>query len=127
MVELKYKRVFPALILIGILFLTSCYYDNYEDLYRNIPNQCDTSAVSYAIDIEPWVNNTCVTCHNASIAVPVMDLSTYEGVKANAAKMLDRVSQPEGSALLMPQGGPKLDQCKIDKLSVWIQMGSPNN
>src|SRR5690606_17331904 len=80
--------------------ITGCYYDNYEDLYQYLPDGCDTASVSWSLDIKPWVDNTCVTCHNAGVAVPAMDLSTYAGVKANADKILSRISLEEGNPAL---------------------------
>lgn len=109
----------------AVFMITGCYYDNYEDLYQYLPDDCDTASVSWSLDIKPWVDNTCIICHDGVFQAP--DLRTYEAVKANAQTMLNRISLEEGNPSLMPQGGPKLDQCKIDKFDIWIQMGSPEN
>ncbi|GGH76422.1 MAG: hypothetical protein EP346_09510 [Bacteroidetes bacterium] len=107
---------------------TSCYYDNYEDMYQYLPDEsCDTPLSSFSADIQPWIDAQCVSCHGDVSPQAGLDLTTHANVAAKAASILDRISRPEGDGLLMPQGGSPLDQCKIDGFSVWIDLGTPNN
>lgn len=111
---------------LGALFVTACYYDNAEDLYQNFPKACDVSAVSYSIDIRPIINQNCVSCHGAVALLAGLNLSTYDNVKANSAKIKDRINRSVSDALLMPQGGP-MPQCSIEKVTAWIDAGALNN
>ncbi|MDX5405392.1 MAG: hypothetical protein LPK28_07835 [Bacteroidota bacterium] len=112
-----------------LAFMGGCYYDNQEDLFSNYPQtNCDTSAVTYTEDIS-WIMDTyCVSCHGGSAPQSGLDLSSYQGVQTAAqnGKLLDRISRPQGDALLMPPTG-KMSDCNIDKVRVWVNKGAINN
>lgn len=108
--------------------LSSCYYDNYEDLYHYLPTEtCDTPLSSYGNDIQPWISDQCISCHNSTLSEGSLDLSTYENVKDHAASILDRISRAESDAWFMPQGGSSLSSCKINGFATWIDLGTPQN
>jgi hypothetical protein len=56
-----------------------------------------------------------------------MSLTTYQNVKDAVANLglLDRISRPQGSSGMMPDGGVRLPQATIDKIVAWSQNGSP--
>lgn len=122
------KNVIVIGIALVLLSATSCYYDSKEDLYQFIDTSCDTSAVTYSEDISAILNTNCVSCHNTSLPNGNLDLSTYNGTKVGMdnGTILERINKPSGDPLLMPQGG-KLDECSIQKITIWSNAGSPNN
>lgn len=89
---------------------------------------CDTSTVSYAIHIQPIIENSCVGCHRPQSLGGGIDLSTYTGVKAeaNTMRLLKVITYAPGFKK-MPLGGNQLPGCEINKIRAWINAGSPNN
>lgn len=135
------KKIFPGIFFFSLL-LSSCYYDNLEDLYPKNPldsllpeNTCDTTiAISYSKDIKPILDQRCGT--NSCHAPGGLDLSTYAALSSFTAK------QPDGSSVLysvvswdgkasgsqMPKGSvSKIDDCSIAKIRLWIKAGAPDN
>ena len=110
-------------ILVG-LSITSCYYDNAEELYMVEP--CDVSAVTYSQDVSVIISNNCLSCHSGPAAEAGLDLSSYGNVSANAALIKDRINLPAGSAGVMPQTGP-MSRCNILKVTTWINQGALDN
>jgi hypothetical protein len=121
---MSFRNVFFVLIVTSLA--TSCYYDNAEDLYQNFPKDCDVTAVSYSMDIEPILNQSCLGCHGSTAPQAGLDLSTHANVFANKEKVRDRINRPIGDPLVMPQGGPMI-KCNIDKINAWIDQGALNN
>jgi len=121
------KKILFLFTLVGWL-VTGCYYDNAEELYQNYPQNCDVSAVSYAIDIKPMMETNCAYsgCHLNPGAAQGLDLSTYGAVSANKDIIKSRVNAPAGSGLTMPPSGPMI-KCNIQQLTTWIDQGALNN
>ncbi len=86
---------------------------------------CSTDNVSYANTIKPVIAANCNGCHSGGAPSGGIDLSTYDGVKAQSAKLYDAVSQ-NGNASAMPPSG-KLSSCEISQIKAWIDAGLPNN
>lgn len=83
---------------------------------------CDTTNVSYA-KVEPIVQQNCVSCHSGPSAAGRIDLTTYQSVTNNGARIVESVMQT-GSAVPMPPGR-KLDDCSIRIIRQWYQKGMP--
>lgn len=122
------------LLLIIAAALSSCYYDNIEELHPNFNTTCDTTnvAMSYARDIIPILSSSCGTtdqaCHASASSESLIGLDTYTGVAEQAANgdlLKSIVHDP--SVEPMPKGGGKLDDCSILKIESWINHGYPNN
>ncbi len=47
-------------------------------------------------------------------------------VQANNGKLFGAVNHDSGFAA-MPKNAPKLSDCKIDQIKIWIEDGTPNN
>lgn len=114
-------------ILLVSLVLTGCYYDNEEELYPN-PIACDTTNVTYTSTIKPIVDLHCKSCHNANNKSGNVDLDGHAAlmISVNNGKFLSSIVH-DGKASKMPQGQPKLEACKIEKIKSWINKGAPNN
>ena len=118
------QKLVPVLAVVGLLVYSSCYKDNVETLYPS-STTCDTTTISFANDIQPILNTNCALggCHNKATASGTVELEDYDGAKSAAqGALLTDIN--DGS---MPQGGTKLSQCNINKISRWVNMGMPNN
>ena len=121
---------FTKTLLIIVIFISSCYYDNQQDLY---PGQatCDTVNVSFAKEIKPLIDAQCTGCHNTQSPTAGISLSTHAEILAYAKSgqlygVLSWVAPFTGSKQ-MPPGGPKWSNCNLSKLKSWIDKGAPNN
>ena len=112
-----------ALILV-IVSVSSCYYDNVEDLYGTSP--CDVTAVSWTADIQPMIQQNCVGCHQGASASGGKDLSSYANVKLYLGGVVSRMNKPNGDPLLMPPSGP-LSNCTLNQMDAWVAAGAPEN
>jgi len=106
---------------------SSCYFDNYEDLYGNV-NACDTSAVTFSQDIKMLIGQNCEGCHNGASASGGLNLAGHQNISNSALSgaIMDRVTRTAGDPLLMPPG-QVLSECDQSKLRSWINEGAPNN
>jgi mono/diheme cytochrome c family protein len=89
---------------------------------------CNTTAVSYSGFIAPLLNTFCAGCHSGAIPSGSISLNSYNGVKAVAqnGRLVGAISWSAGYHQ-MPQGGNKLSDCSIAKITAWINDGAPNN
>ena len=101
-----------------------CTNDSTSDLI----DTSQTGQITYTQTTKAIFDNNCIQCH---ATVPIngapMPLTTYEFVK-NAVltrPLLDRISRPQGAQGMMPNGGTRLPQATIDKVSQWAQNGLP--
>ena len=121
------------LILLAMVFLSSCYNDKIQELYPSSPStSCDTSAVTYSGTILPIIRANCSVsgCH------PVGDPSHYDfntnngydGVKLSVTnnRLLGAINHTYGY-LPMPQTGGSISTCQINQFVAWINKGAPNN
>lgn len=117
--------LFTALtaLFITIMSQTACFYDNELDLYG--AQTCDTTAVSYSLDIRPILDANCITCHAPGGEQEVAPLLTYEDVKKYTGdrNIVDRTS---GTTVLMPPTG-KMSDCNVSLIESWVNAGAPNN
>jgi hypothetical protein len=118
--------------LLGIIFASGgCYYDNEETLYAN--NGCDTVDVKYSTHIVQLLDNNCYECHDNANAPVSGNGYSWEGY-ANDSTYLATSSDVFLSCIkhevgypAMPQGAPKLSDCDIRAIEIWIEDGFPNN
>jgi hypothetical protein len=106
-----------------IIACYSCYYDSEEYLYPQIG--CDTINVTYSGSVAPILNDLCVSCHSSSSSIK---LDSYENVKIRVdnGSLIGTINHQSGFQP-MPQGGAKLDDCRLTIISKWIENGAPNN
>lgn len=113
-----------ALVAMLLLATNGCYYDKEELLYPS--NFCDTTAVTWATDIEPLINTKCAIsgCHANGTTSP--NLTGYTAVKAQADNGRLRARAIDGVPSFMPASG-KLPACEMAVLDTWLRAGAPNN
>ncbi|WP_242929113.1 hypothetical protein [Pontibacter vulgaris] len=127
-------RLYFALfaILSFILSLVSaCSSDNEEDLDPKpdpLPQQCDTTSVTFSGTVAPILASNCYSCHASAIAQGGVVLDTYAGVKqqADRGNLIGVITHAPGFPP-MPQGGNKLSDCNIAKIKKWVDSGALNN
>jgi len=130
---MKIRRLFHVILfplLIGIpLIFTHCTYDNEIDKYMGSQMPCDTAGITYSNDIQPILENNCYSCHNEANAASIggnIILDNYGDVQNDANRVLKAIQHAPGYSP-MPKGQPKLDECTIAKVRIWIENGAPDN
>lgn len=89
---------------------------------------CNTTDVSFAVEVGPVITNYCQGCHNATTPSGGVKLNGYENIKpvAQSGRLVGVISWQQGYPK-MPQGGDQLSQCTIDQISAWVADGAKNN
>ncbi len=120
--------------LLGLLFVglmistfTSCYYDNAEELYPQ-PVECDTLNVTYSQTIAPIMETNCNSCHGGSTPQANVITETYDGLKviADDDRLWGSITHETGYSP-MPKDRPKLNDCDLKKIRVWLDKGALND
>lgn len=115
------KPAFFIALIVGTI-LSSCYYDNEQELYPAV-QVCDTASLTYDSVISDIINGKCAlpACHGGS---QNPNLSNFAGVSAN----IDRVKARAVDLKTMPPASAtQLTDCEITKLQFWINNGAPQN
>ena len=108
-----------------LIFLVSCYYDNEEELFAEIRNNCDTTNVTYALEVENIIIGSCAIsgCHVPG-GTGNGDFLSFDGVNAKVKNrsferrvILEQNMPPNGS----------LSACELNQLRTWINQGALNN
>ena len=93
------------------------FYDC-DDVYL-----CDTSFMSFEMDIYPIISANCIICHGGASPTAGLALETYAQINQSATDpyygIINRISRLEGDPLMMP-GSYRLPQCQIDKIAAWV-------
>ncbi len=100
------------------VFIAGCENDSAQDLQGSVP----TEDITYANHVRTIINNNCIVCHGTIPANGApMSLTSFEQVReaVQSRGLIDRISRPEGSPGLMPNGGPRLPQNLIDIIVQW--------
>lgn len=107
--------------------LSSCYYDNEEDLYPQ-PVDCDTLNVTYSQTIAPIMSTNCNACHGGSAPNANVKTDTYNDLKiiADDDRLWGVVNHESGYSP-MPKDRPKLNDCDLKKIRVWLDNGALND
>jgi hypothetical protein len=115
-----------GILLVFIAFSSGCYYHNEEDLYPQ--TTCDMSNVTYSGKIVPILNANCYVCHSTAVASGGHILDTYAGVQevVQSGKLWGAINHQSGF-FFMPKDAPKLSDCNISIIKIWIDAGSPDN
>jgi len=125
----NFRNIFIVLLL-GLTMswsLTSCYYDNEEELYPN-PTSCDTTNITYSGAVVPILQNNCYTCHNSVNQQGGIILDNYSDLQTviNNGRFRGSINHLSGYSP-MPQGGEKLNDCNLTLINKWLDDGAPNN
>lgn len=116
-----------GLLLFVVIFIQSCTWDNVEDLYPQAA-ECDTLNVTYSATISSIMANNCNGCHGSGFPQGGVITDNYEDLKivADNGKLWGAVNHDEGYSA-MPQNLPKLNECDLSKIRIWIDDGALDN
>jgi cytochrome c553 len=125
------RPLLSTLWLLSLAWLSSCTYDNAEDLAAEEPEPtptCDVRSVTYTASISPILAQSCRGCHNAGSPAGGINLVDYAQVKryADNGRLIGSISHAAGYRA-MPLNGAKLSDCDIARFQAWINAGAPNN
>jgi len=128
--KLKYKFskwVVIVLVLSGMISFTGCYYDDEDNLYPQVGG-CDTSNVTYSATISVIMSSNCNSCHSGSTPQGNLKTDNYTDLKtiADNGKLWGAVNHENGFSQ-MPKDRPKLSDCDLSKIRIWIDGGALNN
>ena len=117
-------KLMLILTLIGTLTI-SCENNSPDDLIEgNIP-----ANVTYTNDVRAIIQSNCIVCHQEppQNGAP-MPLTNLEKVRQAIIErgLIDRISRPQGAEGMMPNGGTRLPQNKIDIIIKWRDQGFQN-
>ena len=120
----KFKLLFALLLLVGFI---ACGDDDEDPMVDPMEETCETDNLTYTNGIADIVNGSCAVagCHVAGTAAPFA-MSNYDETFAAVGfgRILGTINHEEGFSP-MPPSGVKLDDCTIEKLTVWINAGAP--
>ncbi len=111
--------------LISLLLLSSCYYDNQEDLYQYLDNNCDTTDITFSNSILPIISDECSSCHLGVNALGQVSLNNYTEVMVYIENG-ELLSDIKGETNMMPKSG-LISSCKLSVIEKWINDGAKNN
>ena len=109
-----------------LLSVSSCTYENEEELYT--VTGCQTDDMSYASDIEPILETNCYGCHAVGVSFGNITLEEYSNLSISVGNgaLMGSINHIDGWSP-MPQGAPMLLECQIEKVEAWISQGAKNN
>lgn len=125
------KFILSILLLICIVFVSSCYYDKEELLYGGVNNgPCTDSigTVSYSQKVVPVFQQFCYSCHTGGFPSGGITMGTYITDKAigTNGKLFGSINHTAGFSP-MPKGMTKINTCQVATIKKWIDAGMPNN
>lgn len=116
----------------GILFMFflwgfySCTFYSEEELYGI--EDCDTSIVTWEQPIRDILATHCVACHNEDLAYNGVRHDVYELVLlvVNDGRLDGVVNHLPGYPQ-MPYQRPKLPDCELLLINIWLEQGAPES
>jgi len=127
---MKMKLALGALLIVSMIFVSSCYYDKADLLYSGNAGPCTDSSgtVSYAQKVVPLLQQYCYSCHTGNFPSGNQLMGTYTSDKAMAMNgMLYGTIAHSAGYSPMPQGMAKMTNCQIAVIKKWIDSGTLNN
>lgn len=123
------RKIFLTIFIFigGIITFHSCKKESVEEMMQDL-QYCKDSLVSFSENVQPILLDDCAGCHSGSNAENGVELDHYSGVvdAENGGILMDVIHHRNG-AVAMPQGKPKLNECKINTIQKWIDEGMQNN
>lgn len=121
------KCIVFVLVIAGIMSFSGCYYDDEENLYPQVGG-CDTTNVTYSSTVSGIMSSNCNSCHSGSTPEGNLKTDNYSDLKtiADNGKLWGVVNHESGFSQ-MPKDRPKLSDCDLSKIRIWIDGGAQNN
>lgn len=88
---------------------------------------CNLGSVSFAADVQPIISNNCASCHTGATPTGGIVFSNHSEIAAlaNSGKLMNALTASNGISQMPPSG--QIDDCNMDKITKWIEDGTPNN
>jgi len=119
-----------VLLVVIVLGLTTCTYNNEEVLYSNSNDSCDTTNITFKTKVTSVFSRNCLACHGNSVAANNgggIRLQDYNDVKAILNNAYGSMAHLPGYPP-MPKGmSNTIDACDIKTVRIWKEAGAPNN
>jgi hypothetical protein len=123
---MKIKILLAAVVTgVFVIYFSGCVKRNAVELGGG---GCDTTNVSYSMQIVPILQDNCYACHQGPGASSGVDFSTYGAFKgwAESSYVVGNITGAPGYTP-MPYGLPPLSSCQINTILAWIHQGTLNN
>ncbi|MBK8831477.1 MAG: hypothetical protein IPN60_11600 [Saprospiraceae bacterium] len=122
------ERLTIKVMLMGMVVMSSCYYDVAEELYP--PTTCVTDNMSLQSNIVPILERNCYVCHSVTDG-PNNGNVILEGYTqlikyVDNGQLVGAINHESGFSF-MPKNAAKLGDCDISKIEHWVLDGAPNN
>jgi hypothetical protein len=135
---MKINVVISAFFVLGLL--AGCRSENKEDYYypsktvvpgdttKTVVNPvtCDTANVTFSESVRPILDEHCMKCHYEGNGErpEFHDFNTFR-LYAQAGIVMNLITHKEEP--FMPKDNPKLSDCKINTIRIWIEKGMKND
>ncbi|MFL9835043.1 hypothetical protein [Chryseobacterium terrae] len=110
-------------IISSAILLVACESRTYEEISDKTPV---VELVTYNKDVKPIIDANCIICHSPGNSASFQPWTSYNQVKNNIDKIIDRISRPIGDPQKMPQGG-SLSPSQISTITKWKADGLIEN
>ena len=121
------------LLILFVVILSGCYYDNEEELYPGGGSSCDTTNITFSGTVAPIINDNSAICHTGASPLGIVHLDDYASISTQAkipagqyGSLYGAISHANGNTP-MPYNGTQLSDCAILKIKKWIDAGTPDN
>jgi hypothetical protein len=119
------KKLYFVLIFLTLgsfMVMESCKHEPEEMPGPGGGTDCDTLNVTYPGTVYPLLEQYCFSCHSGDNPSAGLDFTDYNIVAALAENgfLLGSIRHEEGY-VPMPQGTPKLSDCDISKIEIWVR------
>ncbi|MFC2107005.1 hypothetical protein ACFLRY_01590 [Bacteroidota bacterium] len=117
------------LVCMVTFILSSCKYNNEEDLYP----ETKTDSITYTNDIKPIIDLNCISCHNNQDLLGGISLEDYINVSTAGQIPVGAYGSLYGAISWatenspMPKDANKLNENDILKVKKWIDTGMGEN
>ncbi|OCK51859.1 hypothetical protein BA768_15230 [Chryseobacterium sp. CBo1] len=101
----------------------ACESRTYEEISDKTPV---AEVVTYNKDVKPIIEANCISCHSPGGPASFQPWTSYNQVKNNIDKIIDRINRPTGDPQKMPQGG-SLSPSQISIFTKWKVDGLSEN
>jgi hypothetical protein len=96
-------------------------------------SSCDSSGIiSYISQVDPFLKNACIGCHNSTLANGNVNLAGYANVSIQASNLRNGIpliigSMKRMSSFVAMPPAYSADDCNIILVEKWIEQGAENN
>lgn len=112
----KLRKVFFLFVI--TVSMSSCLTNVDEEIVIETETQDPCADITFSKNVKPIIDNNCIVCHSGG---QFPNLSTYNGISANAALVKSEVVSRD-----MPRGDTLTNE-EIQAISCWVDAGALNN